>query len=152
MKITASERFYSKVRKGKGCWLWLAARNGDGYGAFWFAGRIQRAHRVAWQIAYGEIPKKLQVLHTCDNPRCVRLSHLYLGTQQDNMDDMVFRGRVLDRRGKTANALFDTYAVASIRGHHILGDSIEFLAKQYGCSYSTIYKIVKRKTYDYDDY
>lgn len=52
-----------------------------------------RAHRVAWQLTNGEIPEGLQVLHRCDNPACVRPSHMWLGTQAENLADMRQKGR-----------------------------------------------------------
>lgn len=90
-----SERFWNKVdqRDGDECWPWLAAAFTCGYGAFYFEGQNQGAHRVAWLLVYGEIPGGQAILHRCDNMLCVRPSHLFLGTQTDNMRDMVLKGR-----------------------------------------------------------
>ena len=63
-----------------------------------FGGTSTRAHRIAWQIAYGPIPAGLLVLHTCDNPGCVNPVHLYIGTQKDNMRDMSIRGYAKNRK------------------------------------------------------
>src|SRR4029077_20972173 len=88
-KIDVAIRFWSKVNKIDGCWLGTAAVAGKGdYGYFGFQGKIQRAHRVSWILTFGEIPDGLFVLHKCDTPLCVRPDHLFLGTQQDNVDDM----------------------------------------------------------------
>jgi hypothetical protein len=104
-----------------GCWLWSGTRTPSGYGQLLVGGergKTQRAHRVAFETAYGPIPDGLLVLHTCDNRACVRnddvgwyevngillprRGHLFLGTQQDNMNDKVAKGRqaIGDRNGK----------------------------------------------------
>ncbi len=87
------ERFWSKVEKSPDCWLWKAA-TASGYGTFRGPdGLMIGAHRMSYILAYGAIPDGLQVLHTCDNKLCVRPDHLFLGTHQDNMDDMLAKGR-----------------------------------------------------------
>lgn len=78
---------------GDGCWEWQRARNHRGYGLMYYEGRLQPAHRVAWQLYFGPIPEGMQVLHRCDNPPCVRLLHLRLGTISDNARDRVQKGR-----------------------------------------------------------
>ena len=88
-KLTIQERFWSKVDRSGKCWLWTASRNSSGYGKFDGEG----AHRVAWRLAYGVIPYGACVLHRCDMPRCVNPAHLWLGTQADNVADMVAKGR-----------------------------------------------------------
>jgi len=90
------ERFWDKVDKSDGCWLWTAALNPDGYGRFvvqMSPQKVRGAHRVAWELMNGAIPNGLSVLHQCDTPACVNPEHLFLGTQQDNVADMVAKGR-----------------------------------------------------------
>ena len=114
-------RFWSKVNKegplpadvslGR-CWLWMASQLGrDGYGQFVLPrnadGKQEHvyAHRFAYELAHGPIPVGLSVLHKCDVPGCVRDSHLFLGTQQDNLDDARRKGRLVD--GLAARKLSD---------------------------------------------
>jgi hypothetical protein len=81
--------WYSRVRR---CWPWKYSKL-RGYGKTGLRGLPGRAHRAAYFLTYGEIPKGKYVLHTCDNPSCCNPSHLYIGTQQDNINDMFERGR-----------------------------------------------------------
>lgn len=86
----------TKLNLDTGCLEWVAkAVTSFGYGRL-NAGRDGfnfKAHRVAWALAFGPIPNNLFVLHKCDNPKCVNVDHLFLGTNQDNMDDMHNKGR-----------------------------------------------------------
>jgi len=101
-------RFWRYVKKKRRCWEWVGCVGQDGYGKFqvprcfsWDENmHTVRAHRLAWFIATGEWPAAgKQVLHKCDNPLCVRFSHLRLGTHQDNMRDMVKKGRSAGQQG-----------------------------------------------------
>ena len=90
------ERFWEKVDTSGKCWIWLGATYPSGYGHVWQGSdnvKDEYAHRAAWFLANGPIPKGKQVLHDCDTPPCVRLEHLYLGTPADNMRDRDTRGR-----------------------------------------------------------
>ena len=87
------ERFWSKVNKTEGCWLWTGGKN-YGYGQFWDGRKPQQAHRISWGIHCGPIPDGLWVLHRCDVPSCVNPAHLFLGTHTDNMRDAATKGRL----------------------------------------------------------
>lgn len=91
---TVKKRFLSFTTKTTSCWLWNGNLDKDGYGRIFVAGRGKvRAHRIAFELYKHKIPKKLLVCHKCDNPRCVRPAHLWLGTHVDNMQDMISKGR-----------------------------------------------------------
>lgn len=91
--IPVSVRFWSKVRKTESCWIWDGSLFHDGYGLFKYSGKNKRAHRVAWFLENGEIPANLFVCHTCDNLRCVRPDHLFIGSVSDNKRDCVNKKR-----------------------------------------------------------
>jgi hypothetical protein len=95
VELIDHQRFIARVDLafGDACWEWNGHRNDRGYGLIWHNGRHVRAHRVALILALGSIPDGLLVLHHCDNPSCVRPSHLFVGTQADNMRDMAHKGR-----------------------------------------------------------
>lgn len=95
--LTAIARFWSRVIKSDddGCWLWTGPfmKYRGGYGQMTIAKKAHKAHRVAFVLAYGPFPNDLHVLHHCDNPPCVRPSHLFVGTRSDNMRDAASKGR-----------------------------------------------------------
>lgn len=97
---STAERFWSKVERipFHTCWEWTGSLAGTGYGSISWHGRQMRAHRLAWQLTYGPIPKGTGahgtcVLHRCDNPPCVRPEHLFLGTNHENVLDCIAKGR-----------------------------------------------------------
>ena len=84
MPRDAIERFWMKVEMGPGCWLWLGAKRGKGYGSFFVDGRNVGAHRYAYELANGPIPVGLQIDHLCRTPLCVRADHLEVVTSRIN--------------------------------------------------------------------
>ena len=94
-KSSFESRFWAKVLKTDGCWLWTAnrAQSGRGYGQISRDGKLLHAHRVSWEIANGRlIPPGMLVMHSCDNPPCVNPAHLSLGNESLNAIDMVKKG------------------------------------------------------------
>jgi HNH endonuclease len=99
--VTLEVRFSAKCGKpdANGCIPWLAGKTLKGYGQFRIGLLRTTAHRAAWMMKYGDIAPGLSVLHKCDNPSCVNVDHLFLGTAQENTDDMVAKGRHAWRNG-----------------------------------------------------
>jgi hypothetical protein len=132
-----------------GCWLWTGPRRGlhdTGYGAF---GKNEYAHRFIFRMIYGDIPKGKSVCHRCDVPLCVNPRHLFCGTQQDNMRDMVSKGRHFKRRGGDhPNGHFTDEQVADIRfALENCQMTQSEIARASGVSQAAIWCIFRRKTY-----
>jgi hypothetical protein len=138
-----------------GCWLWLGSLNNKGYGQFNLKGdRPVPAHRASWMIYKGEIPgnpdsayKTQYVLHRCDNPKCVNPGHLFLGSQQGNMDDKMQKGRHaygVSLGEKHGNARLTAEIVKEIR---LSEASDAELSLKYGIARPTIYAARKGLTW-----
>ncbi|MFJ6010172.1 HNH endonuclease [Streptomyces halstedii] len=88
-----ADRLWEKVRKTEGCWEWTGSKNNHGYGRINVNRYPAYAHRVAYELVTGEDITGLNLLHSCDNPGCVKPEHLTPGTHKENMRDMVAKGR-----------------------------------------------------------
>ncbi len=149
------EIFLSKTNKtSSGCFEWTGSISNNGYGCLKINGVTKSAHRTSYQLFRGPISdNKIKVLHSCDNMICVNPSHLFLGTQDDNMKDMArkHRGRGLSRLNNGSDcplALFNNEQVLEIRKKYSDGGTSTLkLAKEYGTSCTTIWKIVNFITY-----
>ena len=134
-----------------GCNIWVGGHTPKGYGVIHYKGRQQYTHRVQYQIAYGEIPKGMFVLHRCDVTSCMNPEHLFLGTAKDNTQDMMNKNRHKVPCGEfAAQAKLTSDQVKHIRSTYIPYDR-QFgggaLAKKYGMSNSQITQIVKGRYY-----
>lgn len=135
-----AKRFWQKVRKlPSGCWEWQGAGDGHGYGAAWYDGKVQKAHRVAWAITRGEVvPSKMDLCHSCDNRACVNPDHLFVGTRLDNMRDAVSKNRKIGRPSRLARS-----QVEAIRNS---SESVKLLAQLHGVSPAMVSMIRNNKT------
>jgi hypothetical protein len=94
------DRLLSKINilDNASCWYWTGNKNEYGYGRFKLHGKTVGAHRLIWEVFNKVIPDNMNVLHKCDNPGCVNPDHLFLGTQKDNVTDMIQKNRRGDYR------------------------------------------------------
>lgn len=143
--------FWSNVDKGESCWLWRPSTTGA-YGSFWFKKTRYLAHRVAWSITNGQIPKGFYCCHRCDTPSCVNPEHIFLGTASENLADMHSKGRhSCDRHGEKNGSSKLTRAIAdSVRIEYSNGVTINSLAEKYSISRSAITRIVRYETWRRD--
>lgn len=145
VKITLSERFWTKVQRTETCWLWIRYRNKDGYGRFMFEGRVWNAHRISYRLHYGDIPQGQEVMHVCDNPPCVNPAHLKTGTHRENIRDMLEKKRGRSPVGtQSPNAKITPEAVRQIRTLSKQGVHQKLIAKRFGITQSTVSKVVLR--------
>lgn len=140
-KIAPEIRFWRHVRKTDGCWIWLAAKDRDGYGAFNDGERpARKAHRYSYQLSFGAIPHSSCILHYCDNPACVNPEHLFPGTQADNVKDMDTKGRrkfyTGENHPRAKLTLADAKTIRRIYADGGIAKS--WLAKYYGVDPSRI--------------
>lgn len=130
------DRFLEKVAVDRAdqCWLWTGCANAEGYGRFVLRGRVENAHRAAWLMQRGLIERGLVVRHKCDNPKCVNLNHLEIGTHADNAADKV--------RRKRTKRLVSPEAVLAIRAAQ---GTYRTIGERFGVSASYVC-IIKNKT------
>lgn len=131
------------------CSEWTGGCNRSGYGQFRpVSGQPPiKAHRFAWILAFGAIPAGLSVLHRCDNPVCVRINHLFLGTHQDNMDDMLAKGRGAAPAALRSRSKLSADDVRLIRTLAENGEPRSSLALRFGIDKSGITRLVNRRTF-----
>ncbi len=153
-KSTIRKRFWSKTSRIGECLIFTGYKDQAGYGIFRFNGKLEKAHRVAYQLMGSKISPGLHVCHKCDNPSCVQPTHLFIGTHMDNMRDMVRKGRNVspDIKGVDRyNALLTPEAVKEIREafKRPYRGLQKDLVEKYNVSRATIYKVVHRKTWNH---
>lgn len=141
------ERLMSKfvVDDVTGCWNWTAGKDGDGYGRFYpYRRKSMPAHRFNYELKFGPIPDGMFVCHRCDNPSCINIEHLFLGTNAENTADKVAKCRQYFARGSgNGHAKLTEADVAVIRAAE--GVTQQKLADMYGVTQPTISEIRARK-------
>jgi hypothetical protein len=124
------------------CIEFEGCRNKKGYGVKNRNSKSCLAHRLAWLDTHGEIPDGLFVLHKCDNPACINLEHLFLGTNLDNMRDMISKGRNRQSTGScNGNAKLIEQDIPEIRARLASGEAQAAIARSYGVGRAAINKI-----------
>jgi hypothetical protein len=148
MNPTTSERFNERYipEPNSGCWLWVGAILPDKYGTIRIDGRTQKAHRVSWELHRGQIPEGLFVCHKCDVRCCVNPDHLFLGTQQDNVNDMMRKGRgkYAHAGAKNPQAKLTDADVIAIRSSR---KPYQTIAEQFGIATVTVGLVRRRITW-----
>lgn len=133
------------------CLIWSASKLGPHYGGVKFVGKMRRAHRVSYELHFGAIPAGMVVMHRCDTPLCIRPEHLRLGTQSENVKDMLAKGRANKARGEGAgNAKLTEAQVREIRARYEprkYGKGAHVLAREFGVSKPVILAIVNREAW-----
>lgn len=147
-KVPIEQRFWSKVdiKDLFGCWEFQGSITEWGYGQIKSNGKMIKAHRFAWEFVFGKIPKGMQINHKCNNRRCCNVSHLYLGTAQQNVDDMTLAGRQA-RGEKHGKSRFTNSDIINIRKLNNDGYSKIEISEIYKTSASNIGSICRRKTW-----
>lgn len=149
-RVSLAERFWSKVEKTDGCWLWTGVIDKYGYGAITVHNVSKKAHRIAWELTNGPIPPGLCVLHSCIASRsCVALKHLRLGTHAENAVDREAQGRHSDSSGeKNGQAKLTASEVREIRDLRASGALTgREVARLYGVTPSEVSHIFTGKVW-----
>lgn len=146
------KRFESKVQKTETCHLWIGGKKSiGGYGSFMLNGISERAHRAAWILYVGKIPKNKHILHSCDIKNCVNIKHLRVGTHKQNMRDTIKRGQMyLKPRGEDhfRNYIPETI-IKEIKLRLKNGEKIIKLMNEYKVNRHIISDIKRKQTYKY---
>lgn len=139
--MTISERFWGKVEKTETCWNWVGALYKNGYGQFVITGEPKTpAHRTAWRLVNGDIPIGMFICHKCDNRKCVRPDHLFVGTRQENVADMLAKRR--NTFGESCwKAKLTDQKVIEIHSRYSAGEFQSDLAKEFSVDQQTISSI-----------
>jgi len=134
-------------KKENGCWEYSPI-NKDGYGRMWYKCKVQPAHRLAYEFTNTtKISKNLKVCHSCDNRCCINPDHLFLGTQKDNLDDMVKKNRDKRVGSQNGSSKLTETDIPIIRQLRKTGLLMREIAVKFNVSSDTIRLIIAKKTW-----
>ena len=147
-KIDSKQKFWSKTdkRSDNECWLFLGAKDKDGYGQFWDGDNqiMTRSHSFSAKIHFGVIPKNMCVCHKCDNPSCVNPNHLFLGTALDNQKDKMAKNRHAKGESQGHSKLTNEQ-ISQIRSR--ANDDYKVLCSEFNIVPSTVYRIWHKESW-----
>lgn len=149
----------SKHVHATGCIEWTGFRTKRGYGVIGVNNRVIRAHRIAYEIAFGPIPRGLCVCHSCDNRACINPEHLFVATHAENMKDMADKGRannapaILAARGK--HKLGENHHATKVTANVVTlmrdmkrgGNTLREVSARFGVPMATVQSIVTGRTW-----
>jgi len=143
--LSVEERFFSYVKKTESCWLWTGATNEKGYGMFYIQKdrKVTRykSHRFSYEHHKGDIPEGMFVCHHCDVKGCVNPEHLFVGTNLENVQDMIAKNLAPERRKQLRRQ--DVVDAAKMLG---LGYKTSQIAREIGLKPTVVYQIKRLKT------
>lgn len=148
-KPSVVERIFQRVKKSPTCWEWLGAKTRYGHGRIKVEGKLHSPHRLIYEHYNGSLLAGIMVCHRCDNPACVRPSHLFAGNHSDNMKDCAVKGRLGVQRDpsavqgeKRSTSKLTDDAVREIRRSSL---PVKQLARKFGVHHSIVQKVIKRQ-------
>lgn len=144
------ERIASKTKAAsRGCVEYTGHLNWGGYGKTSFGGE-SLVHRLVWRLLVGAIPKDRCVLHTCDNPSCINIAHLFLGTNADNVRDRVLKGRNYAKLKWKQVEWIRCYAEMNrLDNGRLPRGTLAFLARKYNVADTSILRVILWRKYKY---
>ena len=144
-KQNFKKRFFKYIKKTESCWIWIGDIEVSGYGRFWYKGKTQKAHRLAYtKLKKKKIKKGLLICHKCDNPKCVNPDHLFQGTILENLKDRDAKNRQA-KGSVNGNSKLTEEKVIKILKLIKKEKKSSDIAKIYNVSWSTIDRIKKNK-------
>lgn len=146
--MTSLDAFLERTipEPNSGCWLWLGAVDGWGYGRVVIGSRTDGsrrcclAHRLSWELHFGPIPDGMLVCHTCDVPGCVNPRHLFLGTDRDNHRDKARKGRAAQKL--TDNDVRAIRALDGVISHEKIG-------QMFGITQANASRVIRKATWSH---
>lgn len=144
-KRSLVDRFWDRVTKSDGCWVWTGPDAGNGYGIIGRGGRRggnAYVHRLSYEIHRGPIPKGMQVCHTCDVRRCVNPDHFFLGDHKANMRDAIAKGRIDTRGAGNAMATTTMEQAKEVLRRGAAGERAPAISRSMGISVGVVRRII----------